>query len=102
MPRRKETKNGDETAATNREWKPLTSRRPGRVTLNVIKGPGEGAEVIMDDSRRIVVGRSRTADVVIDHPSISGAHFELRLEPNGIELRDLQSTNGTWLGQTHV
>ncbi|MCB1155616.1 sigma-54-dependent Fis family transcriptional regulator, partial [bacterium] len=39
---------------------------------------------------------------VIDHPSISGAHFELRLEGKGIELRDLDSTNGIWLGPNRV
>ncbi|MEX1367560.1 MAG: sigma 54-interacting transcriptional regulator [Nannocystaceae bacterium] len=92
------------TATTSKSWEApgLTRRRPGRLTLNVIKGPSAGTEIVVSDARRIVVGRSRSADVVLDHPSISGAHFELRLDGKGIELRDLESTNGTWLGPNRV
>lgn len=91
------------TDTTSRALNPptLIHHRPGRVTLKVLKGPGAGRQLTVD-RMRIVVGRSRSADVVIDHPSVSGAHFELRLEPQGVELRDLQSTNGTWLGPTRV
>lgn len=96
-------RNDDPTATTDKSWKPmLTARRPGRFTLNIVHGSGPDEEVTFEDARRVVVGRSRTADVIVDHPSISGAHFELRLEAHGIELRDLQSTNGTWLGPTRV
>jgi transcriptional regulator with PAS, ATPase and Fis domain len=93
----------DTTAATRRtlEAPTLPHHRPGRVTLRVLKGPGAGQHMTVDRTR-VVVGRSRTADIIIDHPSVSGAHFELRLESGGIELRDLQSTNGTWLGPARV
>lgn len=103
MGKRKKPKDDAITATTHRSWAPrLTRRRPGKVTLNIIQGPGAGTEVEVDDTQRVVVGRSRTANVVLDHPSISGVHFELRLEANGVELRDLRSTNGTWLGHTRV
>jgi len=104
MVKRKKPDDDDPTTLTHRGWVPpdLSSRRLGRVTLQVLEGPGVSHKIILGNTRRIVVGRSRTADVVIDHPSVSGAHFELRLEANGIELRDLKSTNGTWLGRTRV
>lgn len=93
----------DATATTRRalELATLPHHRPGRITLRVLKGPGAGQQMTVDRTR-VVVGRSRTADIVIDHPSVSGAHFELRLEAGRIDLRDMQSTNGTWLGPARV
>jgi DNA-binding NtrC family response regulator len=51
---------------------------------------------------RVSGGRSRTADLMIDHPSVSGLHFELRIGEAGIELIDLDSRNGCWLGDRRV
>jgi two-component system, NtrC family, response regulator GlrR len=49
---------------------------------------------------KIVVGAGREADVIVDDPRISRAHVELRLVPEGVEARDLESRNGTfYLGQ---
>lgn len=43
----------------------------------------------------LTVGRSRTADVSVDHQSVSREHVRLRLLPHGIEIEDLGSSNGT-------
>jgi DNA-binding NtrC family response regulator len=43
----------------------------------------------------IVIGRSRSCDIVIEHPSVSRRHAELTLAPLGV--RDLGSSNGTRL-----
>jgi DNA-binding NtrC family response regulator len=69
-------------------------RRPGRLTLRVLDGPQTGAEAVVERTR-VRVGRSRAADVVIDHPSLSALHFELRFTRHGVELFDLASKNGT-------
>jgi DNA-binding NtrC family response regulator len=69
-------------------------RRPGRIKLRVLDGPQASTEAVVDRTR-VRVGRSRAADVVIDHPSLSGLHFELRLTRHGVELFDLASKNGT-------
>lgn len=71
-------------------------RRPGRVKLRVLDGPGAGLESVVDRTR-VRVGRGPTADVRIDHHSLSGLHFELRLGRHGVELFDLASKNGTVL-----
>lgn len=78
-----------------------TSRRLGQVTLRVLSGPSAGRVVVVSKSR-VVVGRSRTADLMLDHSSVSGAHFELRIGSNGIEVRDLNSTNGIRIGQVSI
>ena len=45
----------------------------------------------------IVVGRDEGADVLIDNPSVSRRHAEIRLGDNGWEVEDLGSSNGTFL-----
>lgn len=49
------------------------------------------------DQDRIVVGRDPGADVVIDNPSVSRNHAELRQEGGDWVLEDLGSSNGTFL-----
>ncbi|MEM7160709.1 MAG: sigma 54-interacting transcriptional regulator [Myxococcota bacterium] len=71
-------------------------RRPGRIKLRVLDGPAAGSETVVDRTR-LRVGRGPTADVRIDHHSLSGLHFELRLGRQGVELFDLASKNGTVL-----
>ncbi len=75
--------------------------RPGRVVLRVCDGPQRGKELQVE-SRRIRGGRSRLNDLVVDDGSISGVHFELVLGDEGVLLRDLGSTNGTWIGNVRV
>ncbi len=41
------------------------------------------------------IGSSNACDVVIDDPSVSRRHAELRLVENGVAVLDLESTNGT-------
>jgi hypothetical protein len=50
----------------------------------------------------IVVGREDGADVVIDNPSVSRRHAEIRLGDNGWEVRDLGSSNGTFVRGTKI
>lgn len=60
----------------------------GLVRLRVQPRPG---------TSRIVGGRRPPADVLLDDASVSAAHFELELVGNTVTLRDLGSTNGTWI-----
>lgn len=47
-----------------------------------------------------VVGAGPTSDVIVVSPAVSRSHVELALAPEGIEVRDLGSRNGTfYLGQ---
>jgi len=45
----------------------------------------------------IVVGRDDGADVLIDNPSVSRRHAEIRLTDDGWVVQDLGSSNGTFL-----
>jgi pSer/pThr/pTyr-binding forkhead associated (FHA) protein len=43
---------------------------------------------------RLVLGRSREADLVLDDPNVSRRHAELRREGEHWSIADLGSTNG--------
>ena len=48
------------------------------------------------------IGRSPDCDFRIQHPTISNLHCELVLSDSGVILRDLESTNGTFVGGCQV
>lgn len=54
---------------------------------------GQGRRNVLSGSR-VVVGRSREADLVIDDPNVSRRHAELRRDEDGWHVVDLGSTNG--------
>jgi DNA-binding winged helix-turn-helix (wHTH) protein len=49
-----------------------------------------------------LVGRERTADVWVGHPSVSREHARVTVSGEKAELEDLGSKNGTWLGERRV
>ena len=50
----------------------------------------------------IVVGREDGVDVLIDNPSVSRRHAEIRLGDDGWEVEDLGSSNGTFIRGTKI
>ena len=47
--------------------------------------------------RPLVLGRSRRCDVLLDDDTVSRMHAELRRDDDGWYLRDLSSSNGTFI-----
>jgi len=48
------------------------------------------------------LGRGAANDFKIDHPSVSGSHCQILLENGSALIRDLGSTNGTYVNRTKV
>jgi|SRR5882724_1780902 len=48
------------------------------------------------------VGRHPDNDFAIEHPTISSVHCEMVLQDSGVLLRDLESTNGTFVNNEPV
>jgi DNA-binding NtrC family response regulator len=61
----------------------------------------EGKEVTIDVDP-IVVGRDEGASIVLADPEVSALHCELRAVNEGVRVRDLGSTNGTFAGALRV
>jgi transcriptional regulator with PAS, ATPase and Fis domain len=66
------------------------------IRLEVIGGSDRGLAKTFN-APSIVIGRAN-ADLQLDDRRVSALHAELRLEPEGFRLRDLGSTNGTFIG----
>ena len=66
---------------------------PGAVVL-VKAGFYEGLEVCVDRDW-LVIGRGRSADLVLAEPTISRSHAAVGFDPQGFFVQDLGSTNGT-------
>ena len=62
----------------------------GEQTIEVVPG------------RRVVVGRAATSDVPIYDPTISRRHAEVALANGGVQVKDLGSSNGTFVNGARV
>ena len=83
--------------------KPLRLRRLHlrRMRLRVIKGPDRGLEVNLD--RDVVhIGTHTDNDLRLSDDTVSRFHAEIDHTPRGLMLRDLDSTNGTWVGDVRL
>jgi hypothetical protein len=71
--------------------------------LRVRTGEDAGRELSIDGERTLVLGRERGSDVILRDVRASRRHAELRPLAGGrFLLRDLDSTNGTWVGGERV
>lgn len=70
------------------------------ITLTVLSGPNPGRTFALPRPR-IVLGRSG-ADFEINDAQISRWHCALEVKGDVIRLRDLDSTNGTFIGEERI
>jgi pSer/pThr/pTyr-binding forkhead associated (FHA) protein len=70
--------------------------RHARAELVVRTGPVAGLRFALREGV-IVVGRSSRSDCPLHDPAVSRRHFELKVTPDSVRLRDLGSGNGTRL-----
>lgn len=71
-----------------------------KVKLVVVGGATERDE--FQPSLPAVLGRSRNAEVPLPHPLVSRRHCELIEKDERLFVRDLGSTNGTFVGSERV
>ena len=71
-----------------------TGAVPMGASIEVMKGFYAGLELPVDQDW-IVIGRGRTADVVLADATISRAHAAIGYDGKGFYVQDLGSTNGT-------
>lgn len=53
-------------------------------------------------SRRLTIGSHPENDLVLNDASVSRFHARLEVDATGYRLIDLQSKNGTWIGDTRI
>jgi transcriptional regulator with GAF, ATPase, and Fis domain len=78
-----------------------TVRHLRRSKVVVVSGTEQGREIDISKAR-LTGGRSIINDLVLSDKAISGTHFEILASDDGYRLRDLDSTNGTFIGDLRV
>ncbi len=87
----------DRKTDVRRESKTGVDKRHGthRWICRVVQGEDNATEVPVGRGP-IIVGASPSCDIVLADPTVSGRHVQIAMVENGIEIRDLGSTNGTF------
>ncbi len=79
---------------------PKSGGKP-QIIITVLAGPEQG-HVFKIARPTTTMGRSNTCEVVITDPLVSRQHCQILLGMGGITLKDLGSTNGTFLNGVKV
>ena len=69
--------------------------------LHIVAGPDAGKEHVLDEGTTMV-GTHADNDLVLTDATVSRYHLEIRVRRDGIEVRDLDTTNGTKHGGVRV
>ena len=78
-----------------------TSARLRRCRIEVTSGPDAG--LVRDIEASVIrIGARRGNDVQLTDSKVSGLHAEIRLDDRGYRLRDLDSTNGTYVSGLRI
>src|SRR4051794_11015243 len=70
-------------------------------SLTIVEGPNAGAAVRAKASE-VSIGTAPGNDLVITDPTVSRHHFSLAATSEGFLLKDLGSSNGTWVGNVRL
>ncbi len=90
-----------ETALVQRDTLLGARERLVQATVTVIEGPDLGLAFPLSE-KPIVLGKARDCEIVLTDRAVSGRHLELRLDGSSVRLKDLGSTNGTYVGEAKV
>jgi DNA-binding NtrC family response regulator len=69
--------------------------------LRVVSGPDQGKDHMLDEGTTMV-GTHADNDLVLSDATVSRHHLEVRVRKDGIEVRDLDTTNGTKHGGARI
>ena len=79
----------------------LLALRRRRLRLSVERGPDRKLRRELDGDR-LVLGTHESCDLALSDPTVSRQHCEIALVDQGYAIRDLDSTNGTFIDRLRV
>ena len=86
-----------EGTADDKTWSRIWSETPGKGQRILILWAEGHASATLQPNRPVIVGRSKSAHVRVDHPSISRHHARIT-GGDPLTIEDLGSLNGTQIG----
>src|SRR4029077_13248878 len=84
------------------ETQSLTLPRDHTIKICVMNGSSRGMECELSRPLMTIGRLGGGADIEIDDPEVSRLHCAVEVKRDAILLRDLSSTNGTYLGESRV
>jgi two-component system nitrogen regulation response regulator GlnG len=72
-----------------------------RILVRVVSGADRGQERVLE-AGTLRVGSHPECDLVLQDKAVSRYHTELALLPEGVRVRDLSSTNGTFVADSRI
>jgi pSer/pThr/pTyr-binding forkhead associated (FHA) protein len=76
------------------------------ITLKVVEGPHAGQEMACTDRVQITIGRSRECNFSLHGEAedlmVSRRHCLIDVHPDWVEIRDLESRNGTYINGARI
>jgi DNA-binding NtrC family response regulator len=72
-----------------------------RYRLRIVSGPDQGKEHALEEGTTMI-GTHADNDLVLTDATVSRYHLEIRVRRDGIEVRDLETTNGTKHGGARI
>lgn len=75
--------------------------RPGTALLIALRGPNAGARFLLD-SDEVGTGRHPDSDIFLDDVTVSRRHAVFRRTPQGYQVQDVGSLNGTYVNMQLV
>ena len=88
--------------APRTKLQPRPMRVVHKLRVTVDAGPDARATCAPDDGARLAIGTAADNVLVLADPAVSRYHLELHRTPAGVEVRDLGSRNGTWIGGVRI
>jgi DNA-binding NtrC family response regulator len=73
-----------------------------QLALTVREGPDAGIRQLLREGSTLAVGTAEDNELRLSDPHVSRYHLELRYVEGRVELRDLKSRNGTFVGSERV
>ncbi len=78
------------------------STAAARLSLTVARGPDAGRHVDAEAGARVSVGSAADNGFVLSDPTVSRYHLEVEAAGDGVRVRDLGSSNGTFAGRARL
>ncbi len=69
----------------------------GKITIQIVKGLGEGKSFVYTQKESLVLGRKKNCAICVPAQTVSRYHCLIDIAPPTVMVRDFGSKNGTWL-----
>jgi transcriptional regulator with GAF, ATPase, and Fis domain len=101
---RSDNDDDDEIGVTTSATTTVPTTTPDGAVIAVVSGSDKGRTLRLPGKQgaSVTIGSARGNDLVLSHHSVSRRHLRVRRVSSGLEVADLESTNGTFVGPVRV